>query len=61
MLLEVVLQKINWYLDGTKGRTEQQLRLVTDSCLIRLHNVDTGELQYIFASSKIGPWMEVHC
>jgi hypothetical protein len=55
MLVEVVLQKINWYLDGTKRRTDQPLRLVTDSCLTRLHNGDTGELKYVFASSKIGP------
>jgi len=43
VLMEVVLQKINWYLDGTKGRTDQPLRLVTESCLTRLHNGDTGE------------------
>jgi hypothetical protein len=34
---------------------------VTDSCLTRLHNGDTGELKYIFASSKIGPLMDVDC
>ena len=44
--MEVVLQKINRYLDGTKGRTDQPLRLVIDSCLTRLHNGDSGELKY---------------
>jgi hypothetical protein len=55
MSMEMVFQKINCYLDGTKGRTDQPLRLVTDSCLTRLHNGDTGELKYVLASSQIGP------
>ena len=46
MLMEAVLQKINRFLDGTKGRTDQPLRLVTDSCVTRLQNDDTGELTY---------------